>query len=451
MVVNIDCCVSRIGEGVSVTIKVAARFLVVAVVVAFALPASSATAHDPEGPPTHGGGGGTASSFGFDLVGQANPGEGSNGDVYGFDGHAYLASWVGRGCLSKGVRVYDVRHPRHPRLVSTFADAASDPTYVGTWTEKVIVQRVHTRWFRGVLAAVSVQACSRTDQQAFRGFAVYDVTNPARPQRLSLYAAPGTRGSHEIWLGAHAGRAFVYTALIRSELTTSLTYDPVTNDATEPGRADFRIVDVSKPTRPRDIGEWGAWRELGIKPNADGRANFVHSVRVDDRLRTAYLSYWDLGTVMLDIRHPSRPRFLGRTTPAQGATHSAFVARDGRLLVETHELLAGLPVYWDIADPARPVQLATFSIEGFEEDTVHDPKVRGNTTFFSWYSLGVVAVDSSRPARPTLLAQFVPDTGYINPDFFCAEPCAQVWGVFVLGRLVLASDMNSGLYVLRLT
>jgi hypothetical protein len=98
-----------------------------------------------------------------------------------------------------------------------------------------------------------------------------------------------------------------------------------------------------------------------------------------------------------------------------------------------------------------PNQLATFSIEGFEEDTVHDPKVRGNTTFFSWYSLGVVAVDSSRPARPTLLAQFVPDTDYINPDFFCAEPCAQVWGVFVLGRLVVASDMNSGLYLLRLT
>lgn len=433
------------------TIRMPARILLVAVVAALALPAGSAAAHDETGPPGGGWTGTTGKSVNFELLAHVNPGTGTNADVYGFEGHAYLASWIGQGCLSKGVRVYDLRHPRNPRLVSTFADAASDPTLVGTWTEKVIVQRVHTRWFRGVLAAVSFQACSRTDTASFRGFGVYDVTNPRHPRRLSLYAAPGTRGSHEIWLGSHAGRAYVYTALIRSELTTSPTYDPVTNDATVPGRADFRIVDVSQPTRPRDVGEWGAWRELGIKPNADGRANFVHSVRVDDRLRVAYLSYWDLGTVILDIRHPSRPRYLGRTTPEQGATHSAFVTNRGRLLVETHELLAGLPVYWDISDPAAPVQLSTFSVEGFDDDSVHDPKVRGNTTFFSWYSLGVVAVDSSRPSRPTLRAQFVPDVDYVNPDFFCTEPCAQVWGVFVLGDLVLGSDMNSGLYVLRLT
>jgi hypothetical protein len=106
-------------------------------------------------------------------------------------------------------------------------------------------------------------------------------------------------------------------------------------------------------------------------------------------------------------------------------------------------------VYYDISRPSQPRQLSTFSIEGFENDTVHDPKVRGSTTFFSWYSLGVVAVRSAVLGRPTLRAQFVPDTDYINPDFFCEEPCAQVWGVALDRGLVLASDMNSGLYVLR--
>src|SRR5206468_4746488 len=123
-----------------------------------------------------------------------------------------------------------------------------------------------------------------------------------------------------------------------------------------------------------------------------------------------------------------------------------FVTRDGRLLVETHETDAGLPVYWDIADPAHPVQLSTFSIDGFQDDTVHDPKVRGATTYFSWYSLGIVAANSARPARPTLRAQFVPQTDYVNPDFFCTQPCAQVWGVALDRDLVLAADMNSGLY-----
>jgi hypothetical protein len=432
-----------------VRIRLLGRAGMVALAAVLMLPGVASAHPDPEEGHTHPRPA-TPTQRGFDLLGQANPGTGSNADVFAFDGFAYLGSWIGQGCLSKGIRVYDLHDPRHPTQVSTFADAASNPALAGTWTEKVIVARVRTRSFRGVLAAVSFQACSSTDTTSFRGFGVYDVTDPRHPRELSRYAAPGTRGSHEIWLGADGGEAFVYTAIIRSELTTSPTFDPVTRDATVPGRADFRIVNVSDPRRPRDVGEWGAWRELGVKPNADGRANFVHSVRVDDNLRRAYLSYWDLGTVILDISAPWRPRFLGKTTPTQGATHSSFVTRGGTLLVETHETDAGLPVYYDISRPAQPRQLSTFSIEGFENDTVHDPKVRGATTFYSWYSLGVVAARSADPRRPALRAQFIPDTDYVNPDFFCEEPCAQVWGVALEGGLVLASDMNSGLYVLRL-
>ncbi len=428
--------------------RLSGRVVLLALAATLVLPATPAWAHDghEHSSPAPS----TPKRVGFDLLGQVNPGAGTNADVFAFNGFAYLGSWVGKGCLSNGIRVYDLHDPWHPTQVSTFADAASNPALAGTWTEKVIVRRVHTRSFHGVLAAVSFQACSSANAQAFRGFGVYDVTDPRHPRELSRYAAPGTRGSHEIWLGSDGGRAFVYTAIINSELTTSPTFDPATGDATVPGRADFRIVDVSDPRRPRDAGEWGAWKELGVKPNADDKSNFVHSVRVDENLRRAVLSYWDLGTILLDISNPRHPRFLGKTTPTQGATHSSYVTRGGTVLVETHETEAGLPVYYDISRPSQPRQLATFRIDGFENDTVHDPKVRGNTTFFSWYSLGVVAANSARPSQPALRAQFVPDTDYINPDFFCTEPCAQVWGVALDGGLVLASDMNSGLYVLRL-
>jgi hypothetical protein len=421
-------------------------FLVGLLATTLALPAGAAAAHPP-GPPQPPAPGGPT-TVGFEQLANVNPGAGSNGDVYAYRGMAFLGSWVGKGCLSKGVRVYGLHNPRHPRHLSTFADAASDPSLAGTWTEKVIVQRVNTRAFHGDLAVVTFQVCDRKNTAAFRGFGLYDVTHPTRPKKLALYAAPNTRGSHEIWLGASHGRAYVYTAIINSELTTSPDYDPVTNTATTPGRADFRIVDVSRPTRPRDVGEWGAWRQLGIAPTAEKKANFVHSVRVDDRLRRAYLSYWDLGTVILDIRNPARPRYLGRTTPDKGAAHSTDVARGGRLLVETQETEAGLPRFYDISNPARPRLLSTFSIEGFENDTVHDPKVRDHVTYFSWYSHGVVAADIADPRRPRKIAQFVPDSDYINPDFFCEEPCAQVWGVALDRGYVLASDMNSGLYVL---
>jgi len=431
-----------------------AALLAVALV---ALVAAPAAAHD-EGPPPPPTGDGPATTSNMHLLAHVNPGPVTNADVYGYGRHAYLASWVGNGCLSSGVRVYDLTDAAHPHHVSTFADKVSEPSLAGTWTEKVIVQRVDTASFHGDLAVVTFQTCSSRDTLAFRGFALYDVTDPAHPAPLARYSAPGTRGSHEIWLASHAGKAYVYTAILRSEWTSSPTYNRDTNTATTPGRADFRIVDVSDPGQPVDVGEWGAWKELGVvpvekpaTPNA-GKQNFTHSVRVDERLTTAYLSYWDLGTVFLDISDPAHPRYLGRTEPEQGATHSSVIDPSGKLLIETHERLGGIPMVYDITDLSHPVELSHFAIAGGEEDSVHDPKLRGSHAYFSWYSLGVVVADVAKPGHPELIGQFVPDDATENPDFCDFEGgCSEVWGVFVLDDLILASDMNNGLYVLRMS
>ena len=107
------------------------------------------------------------------MLSHVYPGPGTNADVYAHEGYAYLASWVGRGCLSKGVRVYDLSDPRNPVHVSTFADAAGDPTLARTWTEKVIVKHVNTPAFSGDLAVVSFQTCNNTTDRlnpaVFRG------------------------------------------------------------------------------------------------------------------------------------------------------------------------------------------------------------------------------------------------------------------------------------------
>ena len=181
----------------------------------------------------------------------------------------------------------------------------------------------------------------------FAGFGLYDVTNPAKPKELSLIPlAP--RGSHEIWLQTTGNKAYVYTAIPRSELISSPDYDFQTQRATTPGKPDFRIFDVSDPEHPVQVGEWGAWKELGVKP-WEGRggfsANFVHSVITNAAATRAFLSYWDLGTVILDIRDPSHPRYLGRTpsTDAAGDAHSAALAKNGKVLIETHETPDGHP------------------------------------------------------------------------------------------------------------
>ncbi|NUT19871.1 MAG: hypothetical protein HOV77_11835 [Hamadaea sp.] len=418
--------------------------------------AAPAAGHD-EGPPPPPTGESPTTTSNMHLLAHVNPGPGTNADVYGHRGYAYLASWSGWNCFSNGVRVYDLRDPARPQHVSTFGDAASEPSLAGTWTEKVVVQRVDTPSYHGDVAVVTFQTCGSHDDVAFRGFALYDVTDPAHPTPLARYATPGARGSHEIWLGAHGGKAYVYTAVLRSEWTSSPTYDPATNTATTPGRADFRIVDITDPRHPADVGEWGAWKELGVVPVENpaspysGKQNFTHSVRVDERLTTAYLSYWDLGTVILDIRDPAHPRYLGKTDPEQGATHSSVLSPDGKTLIETHETLGGLPMIYDVSDPRHPVELAHFDIPGGEENSVHDPKLRGGRAYFSWYALGVVVADVSRPSSPKFLGQFVPDDWTPNPDYCDYEGgCSEIWGVYVMDDLILASDMNNGLYVLRM-
>jgi hypothetical protein len=395
----------------------------------------------------------------LEIIGHANPGVGYNADVVAHRDYAYLGSRVGTSCLSKGVRVFDISDPTKPTHVSTFGDAASDPRVAQTWTEKVIVRRVDTKFFKGDLAVASFQACgnaARLNPAVFRGFGLYDVTDPVHPRTLALYSTePGVNpGSHEIWLAAKGRSAYVYTAINFSELRTA-------PNATTPGKPDFRIVDVSKPTAPVEVGSWGAWKELGIHPTSgqgDSVASFAHSVITNEAATLAFLSYWDTGTVILDIADPSRPRFLGRTTflpGEQGDAHSAWLAKGEDVLIQTQETFPpsppGRPLIYDISNPASPVRLAEFSFPGSDFDSVHDPKVRGSNVFLSWYFNGIAVMDISRPRSPRLVAQILPPAGPPNPDFpFCTGSCTSIWGVFPHRDYLLASDEANGLWVLKL-
>jgi hypothetical protein len=391
---------------------------------------------------------GAAKAPRFKVLGHATPGgAGYSGDVVGERHYAYLSSRKGRAegdCPAQGVRVYDLANPRKPRRIATFARIP------GTWTEKTIVRRVHTAGFVGVLAATSVQACSN----GFGGFVLYDVTHPAKPRRLALVRTE-PRGSHEIWLATARGHAWVYTA------------EAATEFAAAPGSFGFHIYDVSHPSKPVEVGGWSACRDLHrctpLTPQEPGNDHrvLVHSVITNAAVTRAYLSYWTLGTVILDITNPAKPRYLGRTARGQGNAHSAWLLPGEKILLETHETLSGRPVVWNVANPAHPVRLATvrlpnrlgpngrFSPQLPLEDSVHDPKAVGHFAYFSWYGEGVALFDLKNPRKPRFLMRFQPPPGPDRDGLLCpGDACTAVWGVFVMPRFVLASDMNSGLWVL---
>ena len=380
----------------------------------------------------------------FEVLAHVDPKQDLSGNVRGLGSYAYLASYAAYNtrCEGSGIRVFDLRNPRRPKRVSAFGRADSDPALQGTYADQVRLQPVTTPYFRGDLAAIGLQRC-RVPSSGTQGFALYDVTDPVHPRQLAIVNTSPSHGSHELWLQAAGDHVYVYTALARSELHT--------------GIPDFQIWDVSNPTVPVKVGQWGIWTNLGIQPTED---EFVHSVITNPSATKAYLSYWDFGTVILDIRDPAHPVYLGRLrdlSKPDSHAHSAALIKQERVLIETPEYGSffnfprgrGYPRFWDISKPAAPHLLTTFSPEpGLGESTVHDTSVIGNRAYFSWYDNGVYAVDVSNPAKPRVTAHFVPPAKLDSDNHFCPS-CTFVWEARAHRDYVLASDMNSGLWVLH--
>ncbi len=84
--------------------------------------------------------------------------------------------------------------------------------------------------------------------------------------------------------------------------------------------------------------------------------------------------------------------------------------------------------------------------------SIHNTEVLRNRAYSAWYSNGIVALDLTNPAAPTLVGQFIPDTSRRHANSLGTGP-AEVWGVAIdpATGIVYASDMRSGLWIVRPT
>ena len=95
------------------------------------------------------------------------------------------------------------------------------------------------------------------------------------------------------------------------------------------------IVDMSDPTKPREVGRWwlpgtrqgDAEQPPERHPQFDGGFR-VHNVNVyPERPDRAYLGYLDAGVIILDISEVSRPSMVSRVDyhpPFLGFTHTVM-------------------------------------------------------------------------------------------------------------------------------
>jgi hypothetical protein len=417
---------------------------------------------------------------------------GFNADVWVHEGHAYVGSWgfsdfasgsKTRFCPSpgkSGVAVLNTIDPTDPQRVATLHNPP------GTSVEDVVAFTAEHGDFAGRdLAVGGIQVCggSRYDTSIFRGLVVWDVTDPASPVEIGrLSTGCCTRGLHELEVQHRPdlGRTFVYASVPASEYPDDLS---PSGRRDQEGRGDFRLIDVTNPRTPFEVSNWGVLHNptpglpaLGL--GCDPDPIFGHSVEPSADGRLAFVSYWDSGFIALDVTDPANPVFKGRTeypSNADGDGHSSNYDEDRQLLFtadedfcktsgpDTEKGFGYLRVY-DYSNLAAPVQIGEYrtpnslgaSDQGAGDYTIHNPLIVGTDIYISWYSDGIRVVDARNPTRPREVAFFVPPSANnpVSPSQRgVLTNATQVWGVAVDDStgLVYASDMNSGLWILRRT
>lgn len=137
--------------------------------------------------------------------------------------------------------------------------------------------------------------------------------------------------------------------------------------------------------------------------------------------------------------------------PDQGYNHSSTLSPDGKTLVFCDEVPANMAVkVIDISDITN-INVAS-NFKSNEGATAHNPYFWGhNRVIIAYYQDGLQIFDVSNPSTPYRTGYFDTDTLHGLNDGYPTNPTYQGnWGAYVdlPSGLILASDMQNGLYIL---
>jgi len=287
---------------------------------------------------------------------------------------------------------------------------------------------------------------------ALQGFGVYDVSDPAAPERT----------------GVHTTEFPIHNL----DIADGIAYLTGNNGADNP------LVAVDVTGTPAEVGRWslvdhdGAWRDV------PGQFRTLHDIWAQDG--RAYLAHWDAGTWVVDVSDPAAITMVSKVrgrTPAEltdggvdsrefirlpGNDHYVSTDEDATLLGVGAEAWSipggdedggpgGIELY-DISTPTDPERLARIDPPPTEDTTFsgewttsHNFDIVGDRLYSSWYRGGVRVHDLSDPSDPEQLAAWqARDTA----EFFTAKKVDDE-PVFVGSSTRGGSGgqtMNSGIY-----
>jgi|GEM_PF-143530 len=285
------------------------------------------------------------------------------------------------------------------------------------------------------------------------GLSIVSLSNPANP--TELFFIPG---ANTFWrdIKTHEAYAYVTNEGGNGLLIVDLTNLPASinyKDTLIGGLNTAHNIYIDNGTAyvvGADVGNGGIMM-LDLSdpwyPEIEGSYTqaYVHDVYVRNNL--AYSAEINNGRLrILDITNKTNPQVIGSRTYANPLTHNAWLSDDSQTCFTTDELSQAYVYAWDVSDPANIQERDRFRSSQSQGGAVpHNVHVLNDYLIISYYKDGIVIVDAAEPSSMV-------EVGYYDTAPTLAgggtDGC---WGAypFLPSGLILASDINNGLFVLQ--
>ncbi len=179
--------------------------------------------------------------------------------------------------------------------------------------------------------------------------------------------------------------------------------------------------------------------------------NYVHDCFVKDN--KVYASHGNNGLMVWNFTNPAAPVALGSLNPylEQGYNHSSWMNTAGTHLVMTDETHATGVKMVRITDLQDIIVTDTFRsallAPNFTNSIAHNPCVKGDFVYLSYYHDGIQVWDISNPSNVERVGYY--DTEPANTNY---NSYAGPWGVFpyLPSGTIVGSDLKNGLKLLSL-
>ena len=289
----------------------------------------------------------------------------------------------------------------------------------------------------------------------YAGTTVYDITNSPTIINVGTISGPSSfynyremkTYSHYLYIVSEGGlgvqivdlqylpdslhyvKSYVFPGYTRSHSISQDGRFLYSNGGTYNNGGVF-ILDLLDPENPVKRGQWGT--------------RYIHDCFIkNDTIYGA--SVYDGYLVMLDARNKDSIKFIREFTYPGAVTHNAWTTDDRQYLVTTDEGGSNHAKIWDISDITNQTQVADI-IPYDGASMVHNAYIKGDSLYLAHYRAGVIVYNIQNPAVPVEAGHY--DT-YPGVNSTAYQGCWNVYPYFPSGKII-ASDMATGLYVLKL-